>query len=196
MSRQTQQRIAHEAARIMTDDSVTNIIVAKQKAMLRLGIQNKRLEPENIEVESALAQYQQLFRSEQQSILLSELRKSALKAMNMLKPFSPRLVGSVLCGTATVNDGVSLHVFTNTPEEIHFHLTDHNILFEVDEYPYQQSKSKMITCPVCSFYAGDIAISLAIFSYKGLRQAPLSIIDEKPMKRADRSAIEALISGS
>ena len=199
MSRQTRQRIAHEAARIMTDDSVTNMMVAKQKAMQRLGVQDKHLLPDNIEVESALSEYQQLFRSDQQKILLSDFRQTALNAMIMLKPFSPRLTGSVLRGTATENDFVSIHVFTDTPEEIHFHLTDHKIPFEIDEHQYcfgkNCAKNKMTHTPACRFFAGDIEISLSLFPYNGLRQAPLSPIDEKPMKRADTEAVKLLPSG-
>ncbi len=195
MPGQTQQRIAHEAARIMADDSVTNISTAKQKAMQRLGIQNKRLEPDNIAVESALAEYQQLFKPEHQVSILYKFRKTALRAMSMLKPFSPRLVGAVLRGTATEHDYVSLHVFTDIPEEIHFHLMDHNIPFEIDEYHYQQSKNKIIEIPVCHFMAGKVGISLSIFPYIGLRQAPISSIDEKPMQRVDADTVKTLISG-
>jgi hypothetical protein len=195
MSRQTRLRIAHEAARIMVDDSVTNIMVAKKKAMERLSIRNKHLSPDNVEVESALYEYQQLFRSEQQAATLNEYRETALNAMIMLEPFSPGLAGSVLRGTVNKNDSVSLHVFTDTPEEIHFHLTDHKIPFEIDETRYQLSKKNSIVCPVCRFFAGEIEIILSIFPVNGLRQAPLSPIDEKPMKRVDAENVKDLISG-
>ncbi len=195
MSRQTRLRIAHEAARMMADDSVTDIVFAKKKAMQRLGIRNRHLSPDNSEVESALYEYQQLFRSEQQKTLLNEYRKTALNAMIMLQPFSPRLTGPVLRGTANKNNSVSLHVFTDTPEEIHFHLTDHKIPFEIDETQYPLSKKNSVVCPVCRFFAGEIEIILSIFPYNGLRQAPLSPIDEKPMKRADIENVKELISG-
>ena len=198
MSRQTRQRIAHEAARIMTDDCVTNMMVAKQKAMQRLGVQDKHLSPDNIEIESALSEYQQLFRSDQQTSLLNELRKTALNAMIMLKPFSPRLTGSVLRGTATENDFVSIHVFTDSPEEIHFHLADHKIPFESDEHQYcfgkNCAKNKMTNIPACRFFAGNIEISLSLFPYNGLRQAPLCHVDEKAMKRADVETVKNLTS--
>ena len=198
MSRQTRQRIAHEAARIMMDDSVVNMMVAKQKAMQRLGVQDKHLSPDNIEVEAALAEYQQLFRSDQQILLLRNLGETALNAMIMLKPFSPRLTGSVLRGTATENDLLSIHVFTDAPEEIHIHLGDHQIPFEIDEHQFcfgkHFAKNKMTNIPVCRFFAGDIEISLSIFPYNGIRQAPLSPIDEKPMKRADVEAVKLLLN--
>ncbi len=199
MSRHTRQRIAHEAARIMMVDSVTNMMVAKQKAMQRLGVQDKHSSPDNIEVEAALSEYQQLFRSDQQSLLLRDLRETALNAMIMLNPFSPRLTGSVLRGTATENGCVSIHVFSDTVEEIHFHLADHKIPFESDEHQYcfgkHFAKNKMTNIPVCRFFAGEIEISLSIFPYNGLRQVPLSPIDEKPMKRADSDAVKLLLSG-
>ncbi len=194
MSRQTRQRIAHEAARIMADDCVSNIKMAKQKAMQRLGIQDKHLSPDNLEVELALSEYQQIFRSKQHADLLRDLRETALNAMILLKPFSPRLTGSVLRGTATRNDFVLIHVFTDTSEEIHFHLTDHKIPFETDEHQYcfgkRFAKNKMTPIPACRFFAGEIEILLSIFPYDGLRQAPLCSIDEKPMKRADLQTVK------
>lgn len=193
MARQIQQQIAQEAARLMASDHITSIPVAKQKAMHRLGIQNKRLMPDNQEVEAALIQYQHLFSSHQQSQLILELRSTAYNAMRLLQDFSPRLVGTVLRGTATENDTISLHVFTDTPEEIHFFLLEHKIPFTIEEYEYQQDREKVITCPACRFLAGQHEISISIFPCRALRQAPLSPIDEKPMKRADLKAVQNLI---
>jgi len=195
MSRQTRQRITHEAARIMMDDGVTNIAVAKKKAMQRLGVQDKHQMPDNIEVESALCDYQQLFQPDQHISLLNKYRKTALNAMTMLKPFSPRLAGPVLRGTATKYNTVSIHVFTDTPEEIHFHLMDRRIPFEIDESQYQLSKKQIVVCPVCRFFAGEVEITLSIFPNNGLHQPPLSSIDEKPMKRVDIESVKTLISG-
>lgn len=195
MSKQLQQRLANEAARIMTDDGVTDIGVAKKKAMQRLGVQDKHLSPDNIDIESALSSYQKLFQPDKLTIRLHDFREIAKNAMQMLEDYSPRLVGSVLRGTATESDYVSLHVFTDSPEEIHFLLTDRQIPFVTDECQYQQTKNRTITCPVCRFFAGDVEVKLSIFSYIGLRQAPLSKIDEKPMKRADLASVKKLISG-
>ncbi len=195
MSKLLQQKIANEAARIMMEDNVTSTEVARQKAMKRLGIQNKRLLPDNKAVETALLQYQRLFRSQRHVKLLNELRKTALNAMRMLEPFSPRLVGPVLKGTATENDAISLHLFTDTPEEVLFHLMDRRIPFREDEHQYQLTRNQRIFCPVCRFFAGSTEITLAIFPYNGLRQAPLSPIDDKPMKRATIATVESLIGG-
>ena len=43
-------------------------------------------------------------------------RSIALSAMEILSPFSPRLVGPVLHGTAAANSAINLHVFSDTPE--------------------------------------------------------------------------------
>lgn len=193
MARQLQQQIAQEAARLMVLDQVTSIPVAKQKAMQRLGIQNKRLMPDNQEVEAALIQYQRLF-SSQQSQLIQMMRTSAHNAMCLLQDFTPRLVGPVLRGTATKNDAISLHVFTDTPEELHFFLVEHGIPYTTEEHDYQQSRDKVISCPACRFLAGQYEISITIFPYHALRQAPLSPIDDKPMKRADINAVKKLIA--
>ncbi len=195
MSKQLQQKLANEAARIMTDDGVTDIGTAKKKAMQRLGVKDKHLLPDNIDVESALSHYQKLFKPDHLAIRLHDFREIAKNAMQMLEDYSPRLVGSVLRGTATESNCVSLHLFTDSPEEIHFLLTDRKIPFVIDESQYQQTRNKTITCPVCRFFAGDVELKLSIFPYMALRQAPISPLNDKPMKRADLESVKKLISG-
>ena len=43
----------------------------------------------------------------------------------------PRLVGSVLSGTADEHSYVELHLFTDAPEEVGMHLMQHNIPYEL-----------------------------------------------------------------
>ena len=43
------------------------------------------------------------------------------------------------------------------------------------------------------FHFGDAPIEATIFPIDGMRQAPISPVDGKPMKRADRDAVQKLI---
>jgi len=111
------QRIAAEAARIMSEEHLSDFYRAKHKAAARLGAANTRNLPRNDEIEKALVEYQSLFRADSQPLRLKRLRETALRAMEFLAAFNPRLVGSVLRGTADEHAEVTLHVFADTPEE-------------------------------------------------------------------------------
>ena len=44
------------------------------------------------------------------------------------------------------------------------------------------------------FVHGDISVEATVFPVDGIRQAPISPIDGKPMKRADEKAVKALLT--
>src|SRR5438552_1224856 len=104
--------LAQEAARLMAEHGIRDFLVAKRKAAERLGvIDGVALLPKNSEIESALAEYQRLFRGASHLEALEAQRRAALAAMRYLREFAPRLVGPVLSGTATECTEVQLPLF-------------------------------------------------------------------------------------
>src|SRR2546423_15455518 len=103
-------------------------LVAKRKAAERLGVvDGAALLPKNSEIESALAEYQRLFGGASHLQALHAKRHAALSAMRYLREFSPRLVGPVLSGTATVHTEVQLHLFADRVESVTLKLLDGRI---------------------------------------------------------------------
>jgi hypothetical protein len=103
--------LAQEAARIIVEQGIEDYRVAKLKAAERLGMSARGSLPGNTEIEKAVSEHLQLFGRETHLDLLRVLRRAALSAMELLAPFTPRLVGPVLHGTASANSPVNLHVF-------------------------------------------------------------------------------------
>src|SRR5262245_6582154 len=104
--------LAQEAARIMAEHGISDFFVAKRKAAERLGVPDGgAVLPKNTEIEAALAEYQRLFGGASHAESLHAQRRAALSAMRYLREFEPRLVGSVLSGTATEHSEVQLHLF-------------------------------------------------------------------------------------
>jgi len=134
------QRLAVEAARIMAEEHLSDFYKAKQKAAARLGATNTRNLPRNDEIERALVEYQRLFRADSQPARLRRLRETALRAMELLARFNPRLVGPVLRGTADEHSEVTLHVFADTSEEIGLFLTSSVI----NGWPWPRVKARFI----------------------------------------------------
>ncbi len=186
--------LANEAARLIAEDGVRDYLQAKRKAALRFGVSERDGGfPTNQEIEAALAEYQRLFQADSQPRVLRELRLAARQAMRLFGEFQPRLVGPVLHGNATTHSAVQLHLFADTPERIVMHLIDRDIPFETADRRFRLVSGTQQDVPVYRFLAGDIAIEAAVFPATGVRQAPASPLDGKPMKRASLADLDELL---
>lgn len=185
-------RIAQEAGRLMAEGGVRDFALAKRKAAERLGAPTTRNLPTNQEVEEAQREYQRLFRSHTQPQRLRELREAAVQAMRLLERFDPALVGPVLAGTADAHSAVNLHLFSDTPEEVGLFLDERGIPHTLDERRLRVNAEHSDNFPLYRFVAGDVPVELTVFAPNGRRQAPLSPVDGRPMRRANLLAVEEL----
>jgi hypothetical protein len=193
---QMRTRIAQEAARLMSEEGIQDFYAAKRKAAQHLGAPDTRNMPRNQEVEAALQEYQRLFRGEQQTSHLRVLRKAAVQAMRFLSGFKPRLVGSVLSGTAGRHADINLHLFADTPEEVSLFLMDNNIPFHPAQKRLRINREAWQEFPAYEFMAGEQAVELVVFPREGRREAPRSPVDGRPMRRARVEEVEALLADS
>ncbi|MGH8658989.1 MAG: hypothetical protein ACREV4_11090 [Gammaproteobacteria bacterium] len=185
--------LAQHAARLMAVDGVTSFSLARQKAAQQLGVKSPHRWPDNCELERALAGYQRLFQGSDQEAKVARMRQAALEAMRLLAAFQPRLVGSVVSGTATDSCAVCLHVFTDTAEELGLALSEYGICHRSADRRLRIDPKRSKSYPAHSFFAGEIPFEVIVFPLKGLRQAPLSPLDGRPMPRADIAALEKLL---
>ncbi len=121
--------LAQEAARIIVEQGVEDYRVAKIKAAERLGMTARGSLPGNPEIEHAVSEHLKLFGRESHLDLLLVLRRAALSAMELLAPFTPRLVGPVLHGTAAANSAVNLHVFSDSAELVAVRLQESSVQY-------------------------------------------------------------------
>ncbi len=189
--------LAQEAARLMAEHGIRDFLVAKRKAAERLGvIDGVALLPKNSEIESALAEYQRLFRGASHLEALEAQRRAALAAMRYLREFAPRLVGPVLSGTATEYTEVQLHLFAERVESVTLKLLDGGIPHELTEKRLKLNAELVRPFPGVRFEVDDQPIEATVFPTDGIRQAPMSPVDGRPMRRADAGEVEALLGRS
>lgn len=188
------RRIATDAARIMAEEGVRDFQSAKRKAAARLGLPETRRLPGNDEVDSALQEHLRLFHGGRLTQSVRRLRELAAEAMRFLARFEPRLVGPVLSGTVTSASAIELHLTADTPEEIGFWLQEHSIPYELTDRRLRFGGDRQETFPAYRFTADDVAVELCVFGRREAREAPLSPVDGKPMKRANLREVENLMS--
>ncbi|MDR3056169.1 MAG: hypothetical protein LBU53_12355 [Zoogloeaceae bacterium] len=122
--------IASVAARLMAQDGITDMGLAKKKAARQLGQADSALLPDNAEVEAELRLYQALYQGDAQPARLRFLREEAARAMRLLADFTPYLTGSVLDGTAGAHSAIDLLLFADSAKDVEIFLLDHNIVFD------------------------------------------------------------------
>jgi hypothetical protein len=190
---QLRRALAQEAARIMSEQGIDDFGIAKRKAAERLGASDISVLPKNTEIEEALAAHHRLFEGHTHTSALSALRETALRAMRLLERFEPRLVGPVLSGTASAHSEITLHIFSDGPEPVLFHLMDRGVPHRMGERRLRYEPDRLVNYPVVQFVAGDKEIDAVVFPVNGIRQSPSSPVDGRPMRRADMVELESLL---
>lgn len=185
--------VAQEAARLMAEHGIQDYQLAKRKAAERYGVVEGAFLPKNTEIEAALASYQRLFGGDQHLNNLREQRRVAVEAMRLLEKFEPRLVGPVLAGSATEYTDIQLHVFSDSPEAVYTHLMDTRFEYEVFERKARMTPERVIAVPSVRFEVENEMVEAFVFPRDGIRQAPISPVDGKPMRRSGMAEVRDLL---
>jgi hypothetical protein len=188
--------LAQEAARIMSEHGIADFLQAKRKAAGRLGVHDVSVLPKNTEIEAALRERQRLFGRESHDHNLKEQRRIALQAMHLLGEFQPRLVGSVLTGTATDHSDINLHLFADRSESVAIRLLEIGVPHEFYERRVRMDAGRSLNYPALRFEANGRTVDATVFPIDGIRQSPYSPVDGRPMRRADLREVTELVGSN
>jgi hypothetical protein len=193
------QMIAIESARLMYEEGMREYRDAKRKAASRFGSE-KALSlgshlPSNAEIH---AEFRRLLELHEEEILperLLRLRLLALQMMEMLAPFHPRLVGSVLSGTATERSDIDLHLFASSPEEVEAFLNQREVPFNSELVSIRKG-GEFQEFPHIYLEEAGTEIECTVYSLEDRHRVPKSSITGKPMKRANMKKLRQLIQAT
>lgn len=188
--------IATEAARILASEGINDYQLAKKKAADRLAIPGRQNLPSNSEIEQALREYLKIFQSTALSERVTTRRRVALRAMNFLADFRPKLVGAVLRGTVTESSEIQLHLCADAPEHVAARLMDNDIPYDLTHRHIRYGGNRHEEMAGYRFTAESVSIELLVFSPSGFHEKPLSPIDGKTMGRANLREVEELLGES
>ena len=189
------QQLADEAARLMAEHGIQDFSMAKRKAAERLGVRSSEgALPSNAQIQERLVERQRIFEPDDvHDRRLEKLRLVASDVMGVLDGFRPKLVGSVLDGTATVNSPIELHVFSDSPEAVAAALEGRGFRLHDSQRRYRFGREETTEIPGYDLMVDDEELQVMVFPERGPRHSPLSPIDGKPMRRASRAAVLALL---
>lgn len=182
-------QLAHEAAKLMADGSITDHAFAKRKAARQLGADDTHHLPSNEEIDLALQQYRALYQPAEHPAILRSLRQAALDTMLQLSPFQPYLTGSVLSGSAGINSDINLMLFSDDAKAVLLFLLKDKVEFETGEWRLRIS-GREETVPSYTLTAESgvqthIVVLPESARFSGSRH---------PKTHADIAAVEALLA--
>lgn len=189
-------QVADEAARVMAEHGIHDFGLAKRKAAERLGVRSAGALPTNAQIHERLVERQRFFAPEDHDLRLAKLRGLAAAVMQQLEEFRPRLVGAVLDGTAIITAAVELHVFSDSPEFVAAALEAHGNRVYDSQRRYRFGRDDTPQIPGFEFVLDEEDVEVMVFPERGSHHAPLSPVDGRPMRRASRSAVLALLESS
>lgn len=187
------EQLAQEAARLIVDHGMHDYGQAKRKAALRFGVRDSAALPSNTEIESSVIERQRIYGPELHDQRLTAMRELAVSIMEFLEEYQPRLVGPVLSGSVTENSPLELHVFTDSPESVMLDLEQRGLEARDCQRRYRLNNQEFAILPGFRFTRDGERVYVIVFPEKGVRQAPLSPVDRKPMKRASRRRVTTLL---
>jgi hypothetical protein len=187
-------QLAQEAARVMAESGIDDFGLAKRKAAERFGVRSAGALPSNAHIQVCLAERQRTFEPGNHAALLTTLRRVAADVMEQIDPYRPRLAGAVLEGTITINSVVELHVFADAPEHVAATLALHGNSVRDCQRRYRFTRQDdPVQIPGFEIVASGVKVQVLVFPERGAHHAPLSPVDQRPMRRANRAAVLALL---
>ncbi len=185
------EQLAHQAAKLMAEDGITDHAFAKRKAARQLGAADTRHMPSNHEVDDALHTYRALYQRDSHPGVLRQLREDALSMMRQLQSFHPYLTGSVLAGTAGEHSDINLMLFSDDAKSVLLFLLKHKIDFEGGEWKAHFGGHDEIVPSYTLTGASGIQIHIIVLPEKARFSG-----SRHPETHADIAALEALLDTS
>lgn len=188
------QQLAELAARFIREDGL-DIARARDKAARRLGLGvgpgNPQL-PGTAQIQAALQVQLALYGGTRRHLRLQ--RQAALEAMDFLRPFSPRLAGPVLDGSAQAHDPVCLHLHSAAPEDVAQFLHDTPFAHRLATRQLRLPPGRRLDVPCWLLRVDEQDFELWVLPDSALRHGPLQPLEDAPLPRAGLAGVRALLA--
>jgi hypothetical protein len=188
------RQIAWEAARLMYWREESEYQRAKLKAARKVQIGWVRPAdlPSNAEIRDQILSMARLLEGPRShGDRLRAMRMRALWWMDRLKPFHPKLIGSVLTGHIREGSDIDLHVFSGSVQAVINHVEE--VGAEMDVQRKRVVKDGVARVFTHVHIADLFPIEITVYDTPWLRYRFKSSITGKPIERATRDQLSRLI---
>lgn len=184
MTSKLRRQIAFAAAQLMYRREESEYFRAKQKAARSLGqgwVKPADL-PSNAEIRDEIQLLARMFEGERNLDRLRAARLAALRLMQLLSRFAPRLIGSVLTGHMRAGSDVDLHLFTDNFSAILSDLEFQGLRYDTEVKRIRKAGEARTYRHI--HVVDTFEFELTVYPWAERLSHPLSSITGKPIERA------------
>ena len=173
---------------MMAESGIENFGLAKRKAAERLGVRGAGALPTNAEIQACLAERLRIFESDdtQGRARQSAPRRGRCDARARAVRAAARRRGAR--GDVDDRVGVELHVFADAPELVAAELERNGTAVRDCQRRYRLDAATTVQRPGFCFERDGEQVEVFVFPERSAHHAPLSPVDQKPMRRASAAA--------
>lgn len=183
------RRVAGVAARLIAEEGISNLALAKRKAARRLGLPENIVLPDDREVEAELRTYQRLFQDDVQEARNARLLRKAAALMTILQRFNPYLTGAVLEGMAGRYAEIDIQLIPDSTKDVEIFLLDQHLPFR-HSVPRTDRAEAVLTLD-----DRDAIANLVIYPRQAERMAAKTR-DGRTPERARLDVVKALLAAT
>ncbi len=184
--------IAVQAARLMAEDGIEDYGLAKRKAARQLGMPDAQRLPNNDEIDSALREYQSIYKTDDQRQRIRLMREEAVSSMRELAAFDPHLTGAVLAGIAGPYAAIHLQLYTDNVKAVEMFLLDRGVAYRAGQVRLYTG-GELRTVPVFVIDAEGTEVELTVLAARDLRAPVRATPEGRIIERARLQAVEAML---
>src|SRR5438067_6673148 len=187
------QAIALEAARLMYELVESEYFTAKRKAAKRLcrrGVKPEDL-PSNAEIREQIQVFARIHEGDKRTEHLRDMRLQALRLMRLLRPYRPRLIGSVMTGHVRKGSDIDIHVFSDSVGLVTDLLQQEGLQHEVERKQVVKHGESRVFTHVHVF--ARFNFELTIYAEDKAHYVFKSSITGKAIERASIAELEDLL---
>ncbi|MEM9420620.1 MAG: HD domain-containing protein [Planctomycetota bacterium] len=188
------QAIAAHVGMLMYTRDESEYFTAKRKAAKRLGVNFKHCPqdlPSNAEVRERLRTLAETMEGPARNDTLAAMRVEALRWMQTLERYQPRLIGSVWTGHVRRGSDIDLHLYTDSLEAVTMRLDDERAEYRVEHKRVIKHHQTRVYRHV--HVAAAFPVELTVYSAGEVNYPFLSSITNKPIEKATPDMVRRLI---
>ena len=187
------RQIAWEAARLMYHRQESEYYRAKLKAARRIchGWVKPADLPSNGEIRDEIQSFARLYEGESRTNNLHDMRLAALSIMRLLRPFRPRLIGSVLTGHVRRGSDIDIHFFCDSLEGATRLLDSEGMVYDVERKRVKKNGEQRIFTHI--HVQDRFPIELTMYASDKAHYVFKSSITGKAMERASIAELEIFL---
>lgn len=186
---QQRSRVAAHAARLMAQDGISDLSLAKRKAARSLGLPESVGMPDDSEVEAELRIYQRLFQNQEQQARSLHLLRTAAWLMAILQRFNPYLTGSVLDGSAGRYAEIDIQLFPDSAKDVEIFLLNERI-------DYRHSRPRTDRAEAVLTIVGEETVANLVIYPRDDERLNLRARDGRVRERARLDIVQRLLAES